>query len=330
MAAVCLGLSLTAWAKKPVNADELALVTRIREKILAQTKAPEGNYEQRIPGTTVSYAMVQIPAGTFLLGSPDSEPGRSADEGPQVKVELPSFWIGKHEVTWDLYEVFMFARDQEPEADSAAVSHPTKPYVDMTFGMGREGFPAVNVTHHAANKFCQWLSAKTGHFYRLPTEAEWEYAARAGTQTAYYFGNDIKDLPRYAHFEGEQYAKIGSKEPNAWGLYDVLGNASEWTLDQYEADAYSKYGGKGYVHSQAPYPHVVRGGSWNDEASKLRIAARVASSPEWKMLDPQLPKSVWYHTSVPWVGFRIVRVTEIPSAEEMARYWNNGVERDEG
>src|SRR5690606_29481750 len=118
----------------------------------------------------VSYEMLQVPAGSFLLGSPDSEPGRSEDEGPQTKVKLPSFWIGRHEVTWNLYEVFMFARDQNPEPDAAAVSHPTKPYVDMTFGMGREDFPAVNVTHHAASKFCQWLSAKTGHFYRLPTE----------------------------------------------------------------------------------------------------------------------------------------------------------------
>src|SRR5690606_32864467 len=102
------------------------------------------------------------------------------------------------------------------------------------------------------------------------------------------------------------------------------------TLDQYLPDAYAKYQGKGYVPSTAPYPHAVRGGSWNDSPEQLRSAARRGSDPDWKMLDPQLPKSVWYHTSVPWVGFRIVRPVEIPSAEEMYRYWNNGVAEDEG
>jgi formylglycine-generating enzyme required for sulfatase activity len=197
--------------------------------------------------------------------------------------------------------------------------------------MGIEGFPAVSMTHHAAAKYCEWLSARTGHFYRLPTEAEWEYAARAGTTTAYSFGDDPAPLADYACFGTEKYAKVGARKPNPWGLHDMHGNVAEWTLDQYEPDAYArlKQGATpGWVRSTRPYPHVIRGGSWNDGPPLLRSAARRGSSPEWKKDDPGLPKSVWYLTNAPWVGFRLVRPRVIPSAEEMFRCWNNGVALD--
>src|SRR5438874_6673693 len=155
--------------------------------------------------------MLQIPGGEFRMGSPDSEKGRKPDEGPQHKVRISPFWIGRCEVTWNEYELFMYpdeerrVRNTEPTDEPGdkladAVTHPSKPYVEMSFGMGKEGFPAISMTQHAANKYCEWLSAKTGHFYRLPTEAEWEYACRAGTTTAYYFGDGPKLLPEYAWF----------------------------------------------------------------------------------------------------------------------------------
>ena len=327
----------TVQAEPEIDAKDLALVRQIRESILANpTKSGTGvsAYSEKISGTAVSFSMLPIPAGTFLIGSPASEKNRNADEGPQANVSLPAFWIGKYEVTWDEYEIFMFASDKAGDAgkkDADAVSHPTKPYVEMSFGMGREGFPAISMTHHAASRYCQWLSAKTGHFYRLPTEAEWEYAARAGTTTAYSFGDDPAQLADYGVFQADKYAKVGSKKPNAWGLFDVHGNVSEWTLDQYEPDAYARLGKSAtapWVKSTQPYPHSVRGGNWSDPPELLRSAARRGSSPDWKMLDPQLPKSVWYHTSAPWIGFRVVRQFEIPSAEEMYRLWNNGVALD--
>ena len=334
--ALCTAV-LPAIAAADFDAKELALVRQIRAKLLANSApaAAPAAYTEKIPGTEVSFTLRPIPAGTFTIGSPATEKNRNPDEGPQAKVSLPAFWIGQHEVTWSEYEVFMFASDSAGNAaksDADAVSHPTKPYVEMSFGMGREGFPAISMTHHAALKYCQWLSAKTGHFYRLPTEAEWEYAARAGTTTVYSFGDDPAQLAAYAVFNADKYAKVGSKKPNAWGLFDMHGNVSEWTLDQYEPDAYARLTGNptvgSWVKSTQPYPHAVRGGNWSDPPALLRSAARRGSSPDWKMLDPQLPKSVWYHTSAPWIGFRVVRPLEIPSVEELYLIWNNCVALD--
>jgi formylglycine-generating enzyme required for sulfatase activity len=190
------------------------------------------------------------------------------------------------------------------------------------------------MTQHAANKYCQWLSAQVGHFYRLPTEAEWEYAARAGTTTAFFFGDDPKQLKDYAWFfenaPNFQYAKIGLKKPNPWGLHDIYGNVCEWTLDQYAEDSFSKLGDNGglWNKSTKPYPHIARGGHYDDDPELCRSAARRASNPDWKQQDPQLPKSIWYLTDATWLGFRIVRPLEIPTVEEMFAAWNNAVAKE--
>jgi formylglycine-generating enzyme required for sulfatase activity len=207
-----------------------------------------------------------------------------------------------------------------------AVSGATKPYVEMSFGMGKKGFPAINITHHAALTFCKWLTAKTGHFYRLPTEAEWEYACRAGSKTAYHFGDNPKLLPEYAWFKdncNNKYQPVGQKKPNAWGIYDMYGNVAEWTMDQYEPN-YPKSAEavkNPWVKPTKLYPHAVRGGSWQDLASDLRSASRKASAPAWKKRDPQLPKSKWWLTDAPFVGFRVVRPKKTPSPEEIEKYW---------
>jgi formylglycine-generating enzyme required for sulfatase activity len=346
------GVALTQ--KKPeelAGNDNAALVGEIHARIVAtlteKSQADMKSYTNAIPGTDIEYAMVAIPGGEFLMGSADMEPGRKSDEGPQHRVAISPFWLGQYEVVWDQYSLFMYPEDekrlrQTQPTDEAAnqatdsISRPTRPYVDMTFGMGKRGFPAISMTQHAANKFCQWLSAKTGHFYRLPTEAEWEYACRAGTTTAYSFGNDPGELGQYAWYSTnslDKYQKVGTKKPNPWGLFDMHGNVVEWVIDQYDADYCNTFAGKGIAQdpwnvATKPYPHSVRGGSWEDAPDALRSAARRGSDRMWKRTDPQLPKSLWYHTDAQWLGFRIARPLKVPPPEEMGKFWNSGVEKD--
>ncbi|MCS7090197.1 MAG: SUMF1/EgtB/PvdO family nonheme iron enzyme [Verrucomicrobiota bacterium] len=336
----------------PSLADsDVATIPAIYQAIMAnrdvQTEAEMKPYTNTIPGTQVRYVMVPVPGGEFIMGSREEDPEGRPDERPAHRVRISPFWIGMFEVTWNEFELFMYPEDEkrlrqemggqnptDPLAD--AVARPSKPYTEMSFGMGKDGYPAISMTHHAANKYCQWLSAKTGHFYRLPTEAEWEYACRAGTTNAYSFGDDPALLDQYAWYEDNsdfKYHKVGRKRPNPWGLYDMHGNVAEWCLDQYEP--YQKLLAPGmdvlinpWNRATRPYPHVTRGGSFDDPPWRLRSAARRPSDRSWKMRDPQLPKSIWWLTDAPFVGFRIVRPLEVPPPEEMKRYWISGTERD--
>ncbi len=344
--------AVTLEPKKVIEAakDDTQLVRSIYDKIVAGLEAKSAEemkkYKTTIPGSDVSFEMVPIPPGEFVMGSAESETGRKSDEGPQHKVKIEPFWMGKCEITWNEYELFMFPEEEkkkrvlrksDPEihALADAVSRPTTPYVEMSFGMGKNGYPAISMTQHAANTYCKWLSAKLGQYFRLPTEAEWEYACRAGTTTTYSFGDDADKLGEYAWYaenSGMKYQKVGMKKPNPWGLYDMHGNVLEWCLDQYEPEAYKKFtdatADNPWIRATKPYPHVARGGSWDDDPAALRSAARRASSPAWKMQDPQLPKSIWYHTDAQFLGFRIIRPLKVPPPEELSKYWTSGVERD--
>ena len=297
-------------AEKPPDPKELAAVQKVRARIEEQARkaagGPAAAYKVTIPNTTVTYGMAPVPAGEFLMGS--AGPGARGDEQPQHKVRLDAFWMQTHEVTWVSYLMFMFADQARetayPDASVDALSRPTGPYLEMSFGRGNNGFPAISMTQHAANKYAEWLSAKTGEYYRLPTEAEWEYACRAGSSAeipAAQLGDYawfVTNSPT-GTFSSGTYHPIGTKTPNAWGLYDMLGNVMEWTLDQYKLYA-SAAAENPWVRSSTSYPHAVRGGSWHDEAAKVSCTVRVASQAAWKMLDPQLPKSVWYMTNAQW------------------------------
>ncbi len=320
--------------------------SRIVKKTTVKDEGGMQFYTNTIPGTRVTYVMVPIKGGEFTMGSPESEAKRKPDEGPQHKVKISPFWMGQCEVTWNEYELFMYPDEEkrsrttvatDPDGDKLAdaVTHPSRPYVEMSFGMGKEGFPAISMTQHAANKYCQWLSAKTGEFYRLPTEAEWEYACRAGTTTAYFFGEDSSKLAEYGWFEMNsdfKYQKVGKKKPNPWGLHDMCGNVVEWVLDQYDPDFYKTSATAVVIDpwnkATRPYPHAVRGGSWDDPEASCRSAARRGSDRSWKMQDPQLPKSIWYFSDAQFVGFRVVRPLKVPPPEEMQKFWTSGVERD--
>jgi formylglycine-generating enzyme required for sulfatase activity len=316
------------WLPKPVE----------NPRADATDQAGMKPYTEKIGNTEVKFDMTPIPGGTFKMGSPAGEKDRKADEGPQVEVKLEPFWMGKHEVMWDEYELWGLGLDMERRkaknatpndwdktADALAI--PTKPYADMTFGMGKQGYPAVCMTQFAAKMYCKWLSAKTGRYYRLPTEAEWEYACRAGTNSAYSCGDDPEKVGDYGWYEAnadEKYHKVGQKKPNPWGLHDMHGNVAEWCLDQYSPDRYKQLGDK-LVDSPLTtvtkmYPQVVRGGAWTDEGPLLRSAARRGSSKDWKAQDPQIPQSIWYFTDANFVGFRIVRPLRTPTAEEAVRY----------
>ena len=314
-------------------------------------------YTEKVPAAKdATFDMVPLPGGEFTIGSPANEAGRKENEGPQVKVAVDPFWIGKCEMTWDVYRGFMengkssnkdgtLDRDSNNKTSEApeikegetlvdVVSQPTPAYVPMHFEMGEgygAGWPAIAMTHHAASKFCEWLTAQTGHYYRLPTEAEWEYACRAGTTTAYSFGDDpapLGDYAWYAENADYTYQKVGQKKPNPWGIFDMHGNVSEWCLDAYQPDAYAKWeaGAKNPWHPAVNrYPHVTRGGHYYEGGPEtLRSAARVPSDPSWKAIDPQNPKSIWYLTSNQYIGFRVVRPMAVPDVKVMHKMWNTG------
>ncbi|MEM8734025.1 MAG: SUMF1/EgtB/PvdO family nonheme iron enzyme [Planctomycetota bacterium] len=295
-------------------------------------------YSEVVEQAGVKFKMLPIPGGSFLMGS--TEDDREEDEGPQRTVEISPFWMAETEISWDVYDVWASDLDvarrevlglksspRDAFADVFQTAQPTKPYTDMTFGMGKKGYPAICMTQHAARTFCKWLSTKTGRYYRLPTEAEWEYACRAGTTTAYSFGDDPDELEDYAWFFDNTdggYEKVGKKKPNAWGLHDMHGNVAEWVLDQYDEEGYISIAEKVSDPLSVPetlYPRVVRGGGWDQFPEDCRSAARQASDEEWKKQDPQVPKSIWYHTDALHVGFRVVRPLTVPTAQELNSKW---------
>jgi formylglycine-generating enzyme required for sulfatase activity len=340
------------------NPDELEKMAEAKTKLLARptpewmpkpvldipaAKAADAAgmkaYVEQIPGTDVKFKMAPIPGGKFTMGSPAGEKRRAADEGPQHEVAIEPFWMEEHEVTWTEYELWGLNLDKQrrkiKKAPSTArdevvdaVAVPTNPYEEMSFGMGKDnGMPAICMTQFAAKVYCRWLSAKTGRYYRLPTEAEWEYACRAGTKTAYSFGNDASKLGDYAWFtdnSDDHYHRVATKKPNPWGLYDMHGNVAEWCIDQYSADFYTRGAGKLTKEPLCPntkeYGRIVRGGSWDDDADKCRSATRRASEKEWKKQDPQIPQSIWYLTDARFVGFRVVRPLRVPTPEEAKKY----------
>ncbi len=302
-------------------------------------------YKLTVPSADVEVEMVPIAGGTFLMGSPASEENREDAEGPQREVTIEPFWIGKYEVTWrnykpymrmyDLFKDFETANIREVTEDNRidAVTAPTPLYEpSFTFVNGDEpNLPAVTMSHFAARQYTKWLSGMVDDFYRLPTEAEWEYACRAGTKSAYSFGDNsdkIGDYAWYSDNSDDTYHPIGEKKPNPWGIHDMHGNVSELVLDQYEADAYQK-GGKSVngdaavVWTSKMFPHVIRGGSWYSDDDQLRSATRLQTE-NWREEDPNLPKSPWWFTDEPAleVGFRFVRPLNAPETKEARnKYW---------
>jgi formylglycine-generating enzyme required for sulfatase activity len=274
-------------------------------------------------GEKISFDMVLIPAGKFRMGSPANEAGRKDDEGPQHEVRVDNFYLCTTEATIELFMAFYqetvsakkdFLETQEQKkADSEvdAITGPTPVYGDMTMGYEIK-HPAMGMTWHNAMTFCRWLSKKTGKEYRLPTEAEWEYACRAGTTKAFGVGNDpekLKDVAWYEATADSETSPIAKKKPNAWGLYDMLGNVREWVSDFYSPNAYKQaVANSPAVNPKGPKKgevHVARGGDYSCPPEELRCASRAFEEKWWRSGDPQIPKSRWWLPEMDIIGFRV-------------------------
>jgi formylglycine-generating enzyme required for sulfatase activity len=318
---------------------ELPVVAVVDSNLIFREATPVTafeNYTEQIPGTVVSFNMVAIPGGTFMMGSPENEPFRNADESPQHEVTISPFFMAEVETTWDMFWAFVFEttvskmdRDEqiarnEIATDVDGISGPSQPFGDPSQGWGNAGdHPAITMTHYSAQIFCQWLSMKTGKTYRLPTEAEWEYAARGGTQTAYFFPANPNDFTRrrtpdmsaitpFVIFDYNSNRRTHlptAVQPNPFGLVNMLGNVMEYTADRYDANAYRGRTGVTdnpiVVKDEGEW--VVRGGFFGSDVANVRSAARAHTHHDaWLRTDPQQPKSIWWYTDVKGIGFRVV------------------------
>jgi len=286
------------------------------------------NYTETVTaksGEKISFKMVLIPGGKFVMGCSKDDPSPKADEKPSHEVSLDPFYLCPTETTLELFlayynETVTARKDnldvgekKEEKKQVDAVSGPTPVYGELSMGYGKMN-PAMGMTWYNATNFCKWLSKKTGRTYRLPTEAEWEYACRAGTKNVYGYTNDPKQLKDFAWFDDNadgETQEVAQKKPNAFGLYDMLGNVSEWVHDFYQPEAYKEAAqNKPAVNPQGPKTgkvHVARGGDYNASPHELRCAARAFEEDWWRSGDPQIPKSKWWLPNMDIIGLRLAK-----------------------
>ena len=297
------------------------------------------DFTETIPKTSISFNMKAIPGGSFKIGSPEEEQLNNPDEWPQKEVKISPFFMAEIEVTWDEYLAFYGATAAEgrstdtegtrTETEVDAITGPTPPYgqPDQNWGLGNR--PAITMTHHAAETYCKWLSHVTGKTYSLPTEAEWEYAARGKTETPFFFEGNPKDfsekgffgklfgksndlINKYIIYAGNSQAKTETPdvvEPNPYGLKNMLGNAAEYCSDWYAEDAYEKLT-DGTVDPKGPSSgeeYVIRGGSFRSHVGEVRSASRdYTKTEDWLKTDPHMPKSEWWLSDCNFISFRVV------------------------
>ncbi|MCK4874104.1 MAG: formylglycine-generating enzyme family protein [Phycisphaerales bacterium] len=240
---------------------------------------PGERFVQPIAGTDVSLTLMPIPGGSMAVSADDD-----------LSVDIEPFWISRTEVTWDLFDVFRFQFDEGKTGETIepdGVTRPSKPYISMDRGFGYSGYPAISMSYHAAKRFCEWLSEKTGRHYRLPTEIEWRYVCQRS-------GIDPADPGTFAWFIDNAEFKthpVGSRKADALGVCDLYGNAAEWCISP---------DGKG----------VTYGGSYRDAIDRIGYASRVVRIYDWNASDPQFPQSIWWMADAGFVGFRIVLVED--------------------
>ena len=289
------------------------------------------NFTEQIPGTGISFDMVAVPGGQFMMGSPETEAYRDPDEGPLHNVEVSPFFMAKLEVSWDEYLAFFSETGGEgrmSEAELAAksvdgISGPTPPWGAPDQGWGKGERPAITMSYYAATVYCEWLSQKTGKKYRLPTEAEWEYAARGGTTGPYFFDGDAKKytsegffrkifgpdtslINRYAIYKENSRgvtALPSAVLPNPFGLKNMYGKCGG-ILQRFLPPWLSGF----CQYSQQKWKNMLSGAVLI-KAMPVTCAVPPVIIPgptAWLKTDPQMPKSKWWYSDQIQVGFRVV------------------------
>jgi formylglycine-generating enzyme required for sulfatase activity len=244
----------------------------------AQAPAKLQPFTETLPKSTVKIEMVPIPGGTVKIG------------GQTVTVK--PFWMAKTETPWEAYDVFTASGPPSPsygqEIKPDALALPSKSYILPDLGWGHMGYPVINVSFLSVSMYCKWLSGVTGKKYRVPTEAEWEFACRAGAQGPFKLDKaTLEKSVWYAGNSDRMSHPVGKKAPNKFGLHDMLGNPGEWATDM-----------KGEP--------VLCGGTFLDGPNGIIPGMRRRWSPKWQETDPQFPKSEWWLADGKFVGFRVV------------------------
>lgn len=240
--------------------------------LLTLTATQEKSYVEKLPSSTVEFKMVHVPGGPVRIGDKD--------------IEVKPFFMGATEVTWDVFDQFLLSGEpskpyEQKEFDADTIARPSRPYILPDLGWGHAGYPVINVHTTTVEMFLRWLRKTTGKKYRLPTEAEWQFAADVPWTV------ELKHREWYADTSGDTTHPVGKKVPNGFGLYDILGNVGEWATDL----------------SGKP---VLCGGDFTYSAADLKPTVRRYWSLEWQVTDPQLPKSRWWLSDGWFVGFRVV------------------------
>lgn len=236
-------------------------------------------YRETIAGTTVTFEMVPVPGGVVTVAG--------------TRLDVAPFSVGRTEVTWDMYDVFVLGLDKPASQASGsgadAVARPSSPYGAPDYGWGHAGFPVMSVTRTGAEAFAKWLSEKTGRVYRLPTEAEWAHLALLAAGAEGLSAGRRDALAWHRDNAGGRTHPVASKGADRLGLFDLFGNAAEWVATGDES-------------------LVTRGGSFRDGPDAVGVMSRAVQDETWNERDPQLPKSRWWLSDGPFVGFRLVTV----------------------
>ncbi len=237
-------------------------------------------YTEILPKSVVKVQMMPIPGGTIKVGTQN--------------VTVKPFWIANTETPWEAFDVFVASGPPSPsygmkEIAPDAIALPSKSYILPDLGWGHNGYPVINVSFLNVSMYCRWMSSVTGKKYRLPTEAEWEIACRAGNNTPWKQMDKVQanKVAWYAANSENTTHPVGKKLPNKFGLYDMFGNTGEWATD---------VAGK----------PVVCGGTYLDNPDRLNPTIRRYQTKKWQETDPQFPKSRWWLSDGRFIGFRVV------------------------